>query len=213
MNKTTRDKLIEIAREKYTTDDPSHDFEHTLRVLASAESIAQEENADLDILIPATLFHDVINYPKHSPEAQNASDESAKLAKEILEGIDEYPKEKISKVEYTISVCSFSKGVVPTKLEAKILQDADGLEATGAISIMRTFSSTGQMKRPFYNIDDPFCKNREPDPKKYALDLFYKRLLVIKEKCHTKKAKEIAERRSHFLLEFLKEFELELKGE
>ncbi|MFA6410041.1 MAG: HD domain-containing protein [Candidatus Buchananbacteria bacterium] len=212
MNQSLKNKLIKIAQKEYTTDDPSHDFEHILRVLSNAENIAQEEKADMDILIPAVLFHDVVNYPKHSPEAEKASDESARLAKKILEGINDYPKEKIPKVEYAISVCSFSKGIVPTELEAKILQDADGLEATGAISIMRTFSSTGQMKRPFYSIKDPFCKNRKPNPTEYALDLFYERLLIIKERCHTKKAKEIAERRSHFLLEFLKEFELELKG-
>ncbi len=208
-----RSKLIKIAKEKYSDDDPSHDFEHILRVLSNAENIAQEENADMDILLPAVLFHDVINYPKCDPRAKYAPDESAELAEEILESVEDYPKGKIPKVIYAIFVCSFNKEIIPTELEAKILQDADGLEATGAISIMRTFSSTGQMKRPFYNLEDPFCKNREPNPKEYALDLFYERLLKIKERCHTKRAKEIAERRTHFLLEFLKEFELELKGE
>lgn len=213
MNKPLRNKLIKIAKEKYNSDDPSHDFNHVLRVLSNAENITQEENADMDILLPAVLFHDVINYPKHSPKAKNASDESAELAKEILNGISDYPRDKIPKVIHAISVCSFSKGIIPTELEAKILQDADGLEATGAISIMRTFSSTGQMKRPFYDLDNPFCKNRKPNSQKYALDLFYERLLKIKQRCHTKRAREIAERRSRFLLEFLKEFEIELKGE
>lgn len=213
MNIPLRNKLLKIAKKKYGGDDPSHDFGHILRVLSNATNIAAEEKADMDILLPAVLFHDVINYPKNSPKAKLASDESAECIKKILKNIKEYPQDKIPKVVYAVSVCSFDKGVTPRELEAKILQDADGLEATGAISIMRTYASTGQMKKPFYNTGDPFCKNREPNPHEYALDLFYKRLLKIKERCHTKKAKEIATRRTRFLLEFLQEFKQELKGE
>ena len=97
-------------------------------------------------------------------------------------------------------------------LESQIVQDADGLEATGAISIMRTFATTGQMNRPFYNPVDPFCKTREPDAMKNALDLFYERLLRVTERMHTKTAKKISTRRTAFLRKFLKELDLELKG-
>lgn len=212
MNDLLRKKLIGLAKQHYSNEDPSHDFGHILRVLSNAETIAQKEHADMDILLPDLLFHDVVNHPKNSSKAQFASDESAEYIKKILQGIKKYPKEKIPQVAYAVSVCSFNKGIVPNTLEAKILQDADGLEATGAISIMRTYASTGQMKKPFYNTNDPFCKKREPDPHEYALDLFFKRLLKIKERCHTKKAKEIAERRTRFLFDFLKEFEKELNG-
>jgi uncharacterized protein len=77
---------------------------------------------------------------------------------------------------------------------------------------MRTFSSAGQMKRAFYNKDDPFCKNREPDSKEYALDLFYNRLLKAQDRMHTETAKRIAIRRTKILKNFLKELELELDG-
>ncbi|MBI5076994.1 hypothetical protein HZB94_01250 [Candidatus Falkowbacteria bacterium] len=97
-------------------------------------------------------------------------------------------------------------------MESKILQDADGLEATGAISIMRTYSSTGQMKRPFYNFENPFCENREPNATQFALDLFYERLLKVADRMHTKTAKKIAKRRTDFLKKFLNEFKLELEG-
>ncbi|EKE07431.1 MAG: hypothetical protein ACD_18C00085G0002 [uncultured bacterium] len=213
MNSKLKTKLIEIARTKYSTDDPSHDFNHILRVLSNIESIVKEEKADLDILIPAALFHDVVNYPKNDPKAKFSSDESAIVVKKVLENIKEYPRHKIAQVEYAVSVCSFNKGIIPNTLEAKILQDADGLEATGAISIMRTYASAGQMKINFYNQKDPFCKKRKPEALQYALDLFYQRLLKIKERCHTKKGKKIAERRTRFLLKFLKELEQELKGE
>ncbi|MDD2656449.1 MAG: HD domain-containing protein [Patescibacteria group bacterium] len=213
MNKKLKEKLIKIAKEKYNDDDPSHDFNHILRVLSNIESINKEEKADLDILIPAALFHDVVNYPKNDPKTKFASDESAIIVKKVLESIKEYPRHKVAQVEYAVSVCSFNKGIIPNTLEAKILQDADGLEATGAISIMRTYASAGQMKINFYNQKDPFCKKRKPEALQYALDLFYQRLLKIKERCHTKKGKKIAERRTKFLLKFLKEFEQELKGE
>jgi len=77
---------------------------------------------------------------------------------------------------------------------------------------MRTYSSTGQMKRPFYNKTDPFCENREPDPHQFALDLFYDRLLKVTERMNTKTAKLIAKRRTNFLLDFLNEFKTELEG-
>jgi uncharacterized protein len=212
MNTNLKEKLIKIAREKISDDDVSHDFEHALRVLANAESIAKEEKADLDIIVPAALFHDVVNHPKNSHLAEFSPIESAELTKKILGKITEFPKTKIKKVCISVESCSFKKGIMPDFLEAKILQDADGLEATGAISVMRTFSSAGQMKLAFYEKEDPFCRVRKPEDLKYSLDLFYTRLLVVKDKMHTKKAKEIAARRTEFLREFIAEVELELKG-
>jgi uncharacterized protein len=75
---------------------------------------------------------------------------------------------------------------------------------------MRTYASAGQMKNPFYNAEDPFCKNRKPNALKFALDLFFERLLKVEERMHTKTAKKIAKRRTKFLNIFLKEFVLEL---
>lgn len=212
MNEELKDKLLSTVRKRITDEDPSHDFEHTLRVMNNAEEIARKENADLDIVIPAALLHDIVNYPKNDPRSRNASDESAEVAGKILRKVKGYPKSKIGRVQLAIRSCSFSKGIAPKLLEAKILQDADGLEATGAISVMRTFSSTGSMKRLFYDPNDPFCENREPDDLKYAIDLFFTRLLKVKERMHTKTAKKIAERRTNFLKKFLKELRLELKG-
>jgi len=207
-----KNQLIKIAKNKISDTDVSHDFEHAIRVLSNAEIIAKEEGGDFDIIFPAALFHDIIVYPKNHPDKHKSQEESAEAAEKILNSFGNFPKSKIEKVKTCIMECSFSKGIVPKMLESQILQDADGLEATGAISIMRTYSSTGQMKRPFYNVEDPFCKNREPNATKFALDLFYERLLKVAERMHTRTAKKIAKRRTDFLLAFLKEFELELKG-
>ena len=205
-----KNQLIEIAKKKIGAEDISHDFSHAERVLESVELIAKHETADLEILIPAAIFHDIIIYPKNDPRSKNAQDESAVFARKILNEIEDYPKEKISKVEYAIKTCSYSKNIKHKTIEAKILQDADSLEACGAISIMRTFASTGQMKRVFYNDKDPFCENRKPDAKKYAIDLFYNRLLLVKNRMYTKTARKIAERRTEFLQLFIEELKIEL---
>ena len=212
MNTQLRQKLINIAKEKITSEDVSHDFDHSMRVLINAEEIAKVEFADMDIIVPAALFHDVVCYPKNHPMSKYSAKESADLVENILSEIDEYPKDKIKEVMTAIKECSFSKGIKPKSLESKILQDADGLEATGAIAIMRTFSSGGQMSVPFYHPDDPFPTKRTPDGLKYAIDFFYTRLLKIKDRMHTKYAKRIAERRTLFLEDFLDEVKLELQG-
>jgi uncharacterized protein len=206
-----KNQLIKIAKEKIPDTDVSHDFEHALRVLSNAEKISKKEGGDFDIIVPAALFHDLVVYPKNHPDKHKSQEESAEAAEKILNTFGNFPKEKIEKVKTCILECSFSKGIIPKLLESKILQDADGLEATGAISIMRTYSSTGQMKRPFYSSKDPFCENREPNASHFALDLFYERLLKVTDRMHTKTAKKIAKRRTDFLITFLKEFKLELE--
>lgn len=145
MDNIMKDKVIKITKDKFQEGDPTHDISHTLRVLKNAEFIASKENGDLDIIIPSALFHDIICYSKNSEKSKYSSDESANFAVSILKTFPEYPKYKIPKVHTSITQCSFSKQIDPELLEAKILQDADRLEATGAISIMRTFASAGLM--------------------------------------------------------------------
>lgn len=212
MNKNLKTKLIAISRELVSKEDPAHDFLHHERVLALAVRIAKAEKADLDIIVPAALFHDAVNYPKNDPRSKMAAEESATLAGKVLKKIRKYPQKKIPLVQTAIAQCSFSKGIMPELLEAKILQDADRLEATGAIAIMRTFSSTGQMKRQFYHPHDPFAKARELAPLEHAVDLFYVRLLKVEKMMHTKLARSIAKRRTRFLHDFLAELKLELEG-
>lgn len=206
-----REKLFKLSEEKQIKGDPSHDFEHIRRVTNLAVSIGESENADLDIVLPAALFHDIVVYLKSDPRSRNETEESAEAASKILSKIPEYPKDKIEKVQVCIKECSFSKGIIPNLLESKILQDADRLEATGAISIMRTFTSGGQMNRPFYENKDPFREKSEPENFVASVDLFYKRLLLVEKTMHTDYAKKIAKRRTDFLKDFLAELKLELQ--
>lgn len=200
--------LIGKAREIIPVDDPSHDIDHALRVLANAELISVYEGGDRDIITPSALLHDAIVYPKDDPRSDQAVDESARVAGEILQAYDRYPQEKIAHVKQAIREHSFSRGIRPQSLESKIIQDADRLEATGAIAIMRTFCSTGQMKRSFYCDIDPFCQVREPG--NYAIDLFYARLLKVADLMNTPTAKGMAVQRTRFMHDFLEQVRKEI---
>ena len=162
MNQVLKKRLISIAKEKMPQGDPSHDINHALRVLAISEKIATSENADFDVIVPSAIFHDIISYPKNHHKRLYSSKESAEFTRNILMKIKPFPKNKIDKVYEYINLCSFTKALKPNFLEGDILQDADSLDATGAISIMRTFSSAGIMNRAFYDVQDPFCKERNP---------------------------------------------------
>lgn len=211
MTEVLKNKLIRIAKSKITDDDPSHDIHHALRVVGYVELLSKEEGADLDILIPAALFHDIVNYPKNDPMSLKSSTESAVIVGKILSQISEYPQNKIKFVQRAIQNCSFRKGVKHIYLESKILQDADALEATGAIAIMRTFASAGQMKKTFYSPHDPYCKKREPNSKDYALDLFFDRLFKVRDRMYTQSARKLACLYTKFLTDFMRELKFELK--
>lgn len=210
MDGDLKNKLINIAKRKIKYNDPSHDMSHSLRVLSIAEDIGMRERADMEILVPSAIFHDVINYPKNHPKRLDSSKESAEYTVKILNRVKFSSKEKIDKIYKSILLCSFTKAQKPNFIEAAILQDADALESMGAISIMRTFASAGTMNKIFYNKKDPFCKKRNPNDKKYALDLFFTRLLVIQDRLHTDRAKQLAIKRVKFLKDFLMELEYEL---
>lgn len=117
MNAKLRNQLIEIAKEKIPNTDVSHDFDHALRVLTNAERIVKTEKGDLDIIIPATLFHDIVVYQKNHPDSHKSQEESAILAEKILNKYSDFPKEKIERVKTCILECSFSKGIIPKTWE------------------------------------------------------------------------------------------------
>ena len=209
MNIKLKNKLIDIAYSYISDEDIAHDFIHTMLVLRNAENIAKYEKADKDIVVASALFHDVIVYPKNSEKTSESQIDSAKLVEKILKQIEQFPNKKIEAVKRCILECSFTKNLKASSIESKILQDADLLESTGAIAIMRTFASAALTKRCFFDTEDPFCKNREISSK-FALDLFFSRLLEVEKRIKTKVAKKIVQRRTKFLKQFLKELEREI---
>jgi uncharacterized protein len=190
--------------------DPAHDFQHIMRVYKNAKLIGQRERADMEILLPAVLLHDIVVYPKGGDKSSRSSDESADLAENILQEYG-YSQDKINGISLCIRKHSYSNGLVPASLEGKILQDADRLDALGAIGIARTFSVGGSEKRTFYNPNDPFCRStRALDDGQWTLDHFQIKLLKLKDLMHTRTAKKIAQQRTKFMVLFIKEMKKEI---
>ncbi|MDP8902586.1 MAG: HD domain-containing protein [Thermoproteota archaeon] len=190
--------------------DPAHDFHHLMRVYKNAKRIGWLEGTNMDILLPAVLLHDLVVYPKGSTKSSKSSDESADLAQNILRSYG-YPQDQINQICYCIRAHSYSKRVVPASLEGRILQDADRLDALGAIGIARTFSVGGSENRIFYNPNDPFCRSdRDLDDMQWTLDHFQTKLLKLEDFMHTQTAKKIAKERTRFMKLFIRQLQKEI---
>lgn len=204
------DDLKQEAEKSLEGRDPAHDFQHIMRVYRNAELIGKEEGADMQVLLASALLHDLVVYPKGSSKRSKSSDDSADLAEKILAKRG-WPKDSIDKVSYCIRTHSYSKRIVPSTLEGKVLQDADRLDALGAVGVARTFSVGGSENRKFYNPADPFCRqNREPQDRLWTLDHFQAKLLKLHKTMHTKSAKNAAKKRVRFMKEFLRQMAKEV---
>jgi uncharacterized protein len=206
MQDTIKRKLMRMLEGR----DPAHDFQHIMRVYKNANVIGQREGANMEILLPAALLHDLVVYPKGSAKSSRSSEDSADLAENMLQGY-EYSQDKIDRISYCIRTHSYSKRLVPTSLEGRILQDADRLDALGAIGVARMFSVGGSEERTFYNPDDPFCRcSRELDDRQWTLDHFQIKLLKLKDLMHTRTAKRIAQERTRFMMLFISQLKREI---
>jgi len=201
-------KLKNEVRKKISND-PAHDFEHVMRVYKNAEKIAKKENADTKLVLCAALLHDIVSFPKSDKRSKKSSISSAINAEKILKKYN-LSKTEIKIVTGAIRDHSFSQNKNPKTLEGKILQDADRLDAIGAIGIARAFSVAGTESRSFYNESDPFCSRRKPNDQKWTVDHFYKKLLKLEKLMNTKSAKIEAKRRTKILENYLFELKKDL---
>ncbi|NDB31855.1 MAG: HD domain-containing protein [Nitrososphaeria archaeon] len=190
-------------------NDPAHDYSHILRVYKNAQKIAKHEKANSKLVLAAVLLHDIIQFPKSDPRNKTASEKSAILAKKILQKHD-FEESEIAIICDAIRDHSYSRGKTPQTIEGKILQDADRLDALGAIGIARTFSVGGSEKRPIYNESDPFCRIRKPDDNSWTVDHFYRKLLLLEKKMNTNTGKALAKKRTKLMMNFLSDLKQEI---
>jgi uncharacterized protein len=202
-------RIEDEALARVADADAAHDALHVRRVMASARAIAIAEGADVDVAVMAALLHELFNYPKDHPESSRSGDVCAEHATALLHahGVD---GEFTERVAYCIRVHSFSRGIIPETLEGRVLQDADRLDAIGAIGVARCFATTAVMRRPFYAPVDPFCREREPEDKQFAVDHFYRKLLRVGDGLHTAAARAMAAERVAFLTAFLEQLGREI---
>jgi len=194
---------------KIIENDSAHDFEHIMRVYKNAKKLCKQEKVNEKLVLCAVLLHDIVSYPKSDKRSKNSSIDSAKKAIIILKRYD-FTENEITIISDAIREHSFSQKKTPKTIEGEILQDADRLDALGAIGIARVFATGGSLKRPFYNIDDPFCKKRNVDDKTWTLDHFFQKLLKLEFLMNTKSGKIEAKKRTRILKEYLKQLKNEI---
>lgn len=189
--------------------DSAHDFDHINRVVLVAKVLATTERARLDVVVPAAWLHDLVTLPKNHPERHLASRKSAIAARELLEQAG-YAPDLLDDIAHSIEAHSFSAGIEPRSLEACIVQDADRLDALGAIGIARCFATGGAMNRALYDTADPFAERRDLDDGLYTVDHFGAKLFKIVETLRTDSARRIARQRAEFMQTFLEQLRSEI---
>ncbi len=197
-------RLVAEARRRLEGAPPSHDFSHVLRVVESAQRIALAEGANLEVCRTAALLHELVNLPKNHPGSALSGDLCAEEARALLEREGHEPS-FCDEVALAIRDHAFSKGVVPSGLSSRVLQDADRLDAIGAIGVARCMATASEMGSLFYAPTDPTCRERAPDDKAFALDHFYKKLFLVPERLHTSTARRMAAERMAFMKAFVEQ--------
>ncbi|NIN52583.1 MAG: HD domain-containing protein [Nitrososphaeria archaeon] len=185
------DEVFEAIRqeaEKLMPPFGTHGFEHTLRVYNRCRIIGVLKGADLSTLLPAALLHDII---RDENDHENAS---SLKAREILKSLD-YPANKIEDIAKAINVHSFSGGLTPDSLEARILSDADKLDAMGAIGVYRAAM---------------YCVGKGRSIEEFVSH-FHEKLLRLKDLLYTEEGKHLAESRHKFMIDFLEQLGNELR--
>lgn len=191
--------------------DPAHDLEHVRRVVREAGKLAALERADLAVVLPAAWLHDLVNVPKSDPRRVRASRLSAEAAAAWLREAG-YPADRLDRIAHAIEAHSFSAGVEPRTPEAMVVQDADRLDALGAIGIARCFATGGTMRRRFYDPADPFAGNRPPDDATFTVDHFYAKLFRVAETLRTEAGRAEGRRRAAFMRTYLEQLDREIRG-
>ncbi|MEZ4521311.1 MAG: HD domain-containing protein [Thermomicrobiales bacterium] len=186
MDRNSLDLLTRIeshAREQCRNHDRAHDASHLMRVEANARKLLERECAtagDIDefVVLAACWLHDVVQYPKGSAGPGESARESARRAREYLTSLG-VGESRSNHVAAAVRTHSFSGGEKPESMEAAIVQDADRLDALGAIGIARLWIVAAELGSDFYHPDDPMAENRPLEDARYALDHFASKLLKL----------------------------------
>lgn len=205
--------LLALLAEARTRDadagrDPAHDAGQALRValwtlrLGGAAVDAREA-------VAAALLHDAVDVPKNSPKRASASERSADMAARRLP-LAGFAPAAVERVVAAIRDHSFSRGAVPTSALGGALQDADRLEALGAIGLLRWIATSVRMGAGFFDSSDPWARSRPLDDRQYSVDHFFTKLLTLPTTMRTVAGRAEAQRRAAFLRAFLSQLGAEV---
>lgn len=209
-------KTKTFVKNRFIGAEGGHDWFHTKRVLANSIHIAKEENADLLVVQLAALLHDIADSKFHDGDETIGPKIASEFLKEL--NVDKSSREHIIKIIETVSFKnSLSIEEEPfNSIELEVVQDADRLDAIGAIGIARAFNYGGFKNRELYNPEiEPkttMSKEEYKSSSSPTINHFYEKLLLLKDKMNTTSGKKLAEKRHTFMLNYLDQFYKEWEG-
>ncbi|WP_287878891.1 HD domain-containing protein [Aquitalea sp.] len=199
-------QLLTLLQQQAPDKDGAHDLTHFHRVWAAARHIMlQHVEADALVVLAACYLHDLVNLPKNHPQREQASRMAAARASQLLTE-NGFPAERIAAVAHAIEAHSFSANIPPRSIEAKIVQDADRMDALGSIGLARMFYTSGRMGRQLAHPDNPLGLDRQLDDREYALDHIEVKLAKLPDMMQTAAGKAMAAERLARLLSFRQQF-------
>jgi uncharacterized protein len=209
-------KTKEFVKQSFKGAEGGHDWFHTKRVLENSVHIAREENANLFVVQLAALLHDIADSKFHDGDETLGPKVASEFLKE--QKVDQVSREHIVKIIESVSFKNSLSTLEKTfnSIEMQIVQDADRLDAIGAIGIARAFNYGGFKNRELYNPN--VTPNRNMSKEEYkksaapTINHFYEKLLLLKEKMNTATGKKLAEKRHEFMLSYLDQFFQEWEG-
>ncbi len=213
-NNALVEKTAQYVKGRLEGEASGHDWYHVLRVMRIATHIAEAEKADLFVVQMAALLHDLDDW-KFSTDGE---DHGAREAREWLESVD-VDRDTAGQICRIIESLSFKGAMVQTpmgSLEGNVVQDADRLDAMGAVGIARAFAYGGRKGRPMHEpgikprLHESFEEYRSA--KGTTINHFHEKLLLLKERMNTGTGKKMAEERDAFLRLFLQRFLTEWEG-
>jgi uncharacterized protein len=209
------DQTIVFVKKTLENAESGHDWWHVYRVWNAAKTIAKNENCNLFVVELASLLHDIADQKFHNGNEELASQMSQNFLESI--GIDLGKVEQVVKIIQHVSFKGGNYKSSYTSKELEIVQDADSLDAMGAIGIARTFNYGGFRNRTMY---DPsvspklnMTKEEYQNSTRPTLNHFYEKLLILKDRMHTQTGRKLAEKRHEFMVLYLEQFYKEWEGE
>lgn len=214
MNQEIINAIAQRVRDTLEGEGSGHDWWHILRVWNMAKHLCEMERADFFVVELAALLHDIADWKFHD------GDETVgpRVAREILTeyGADSTVSDHVATIISTMSFKGAGVATPMTTLEGKIVQDADRLDAIGAIGIARTFAYGGHKNREMYNPEQKPTQHNSKEAYftagSHTINHFYEKLLLLKDRMNTDAAKTIAQDRHQFMEQFLERFYEEWAG-
>jgi uncharacterized protein len=210
-----RRAFVDYLVEHWATTDGAHDMHHLHRVWKTCLRLKAEEESPADalVLLAACYFHDLVSLPKNDPARASSSlvsaDQAAALLRTHFRG---FPPDRVAAVHHAIHAHSFSAQVPVRTAEAAILQDADRMEALGALGIARLFYTAGRMNSSIVDAEDPLALRRPADDRRYAVDHIAIKLMKLPATMNTAAGRNMAAEAAAYIQAFRDKLLAELDG-